>query len=63
MMDLLQNLTDDQTALLGCFAALTASGLLMSLSYYIGQLNQADKLKTHRLPQRQTDETRTNKAA
>ncbi len=62
-MDLLQNLSDDQTALLGCFAALTASGLLMSLSYYVGQWNQSDKLTTHRLPQRQTEEPRKNKAA
>jgi hypothetical protein len=62
-MDLLQNFSDDQTALLGCFAALTASGLLMSLSYYVGQWNQSNRPTTHRLPQPQTNETRKNKAA
>jgi hypothetical protein len=36
----LQNLTDDQTALLGCFVALLASGTLMSLSYYLGQVSR-----------------------
>ncbi|MCA9076444.1 MAG: hypothetical protein KDA93_15555 [Planctomycetaceae bacterium] len=62
-MELFQNLSDDQTALIGCFAALVASGLLMSVSYYVGQWNQSDKVTTHRLPQRQADETRKNKAA
>lgn len=62
-MELFQNLSDDQTALLGCFAALVTSGLLMSVSYYVGQWNQTEKVTTHRLPQRQTDENRTNKAA
>jgi hypothetical protein len=36
-MDLFSNLSDDQTALLGCFAALALSGLVMSLSVYIGR--------------------------
>ena len=55
-MDLLQNLSDDQTALLGCFAALSAAGLLMSLSYYFGRWNKIGQSPkpgdtvTHRLP-------------
>lgn len=36
-MDLFRNLSDDQTALLGCLAALVLSGLVMSLSVYIGR--------------------------
>lgn len=35
-MDLFSNLTDDQLALLGCFAAILVSATVMSLSYYIG---------------------------
>jgi len=62
-MDLLQNLSDDQTALLGCFLALAGSGLLMSLSYYIGQWNQSAKPATHRLPQHRADERQKSKAA
>jgi hypothetical protein len=56
-MHLLQNLSDDQTALLGCFAALSAAGLLMSLSYYFGRWNKLGRSHkpgdaiTHRLPQ------------
>jgi len=63
LMDLLQNLSDDQTALLGCFLALAGSGLLMTLSYYVGQWNKATQLVTRRLPQRQTGESRAKKAA
>jgi hypothetical protein len=36
-MDIFQGLSDDQTALLGCFAALALSGLVMTLSVYIGR--------------------------
>lgn len=35
-MELFSNLTDDQLALLGCFAAIVVSATIMSLSYYIG---------------------------
>ena len=34
MAELLQQLTDDQVALLGCVGALVGSMLLMSLSYH-----------------------------
>jgi len=35
-MAFLQNLTDDQTALLGCAGALLAAFITMSLSYHVG---------------------------
>lgn len=34
---LLNNLTDDQVALLGCLLALVVTGTLMSLSFYVGK--------------------------
>lgn len=37
MMDLFNNMTDDQIALFGCVTALLTCGLMMSLSFYIGQ--------------------------
>ena len=39
-MDFLNGLSDDQTALLGCAAALLVSGTMMSLSYYVGRLQK-----------------------
>ncbi len=62
-MALLQNLSDDQTALLGCFVVLSASGLLMSLSYYVGLWTKSEQPITHRLPQRQIEESQETKAA
>lgn len=35
-MGFLQNLTDDQTAMLGCGAVLLAAFVMMSLSYHVG---------------------------
>ena len=35
-MELLNNLTHDQLALLGCFVAIVVSSTIMSLSYYVG---------------------------
>ena len=37
MLDLWKSLSDDQIALVGCAAALTVAGTVMSLSYYIGR--------------------------
>ena len=34
---MLENLTDDQLALLGCAIVLVATGLLMSISHHIGR--------------------------
>ncbi len=65
-MDFLQTLTDDQTALLGCFVALAAAGLLMSLSYSLGQWNRSAGDVNHRLPQsreRHNEQDRSNRAA
>lgn len=52
-MSVLQYLSDDQLALIGCAAALAAAGLVMSLSYYLGRWNQAARPMSHRLPQRE----------
>ncbi len=65
-MDFLRTLTDDQTALLGCFAALAAAGLVMSLSYYLGHWNRSADDATHQIPQsqdRQSERSRSNRAA
>lgn len=35
-MDFLQNLTDDQTAILGCAGLLFAAFVTMSVSYHVG---------------------------
>jgi hypothetical protein len=37
MIELWKSLSDDQMALVGCAAALTITGTMMSLSYYIGR--------------------------
>ena len=36
-MDFLQNATDDQIALMGCFAALVSSAVLMYISVYLNR--------------------------
>jgi len=51
MSELLKSLTDDQIALLGCAAALTVAGTIMSLSYYIGRGRTA---ATKRMPSEPT---------
>jgi hypothetical protein len=40
-MDILNNLSDDQLALLGCMGALLISGTIMCLSYYVGPARSA----------------------
>lgn len=37
MLDFINSLSDDQFAILGCVTALLICGIVMSLSYYIGQ--------------------------
>ena len=51
-MEFLNSLTDDQTALLGCFAALTVCGIVMALSYHLGPSSrrQATNQPQHRDP-------------
>lgn len=48
-MDILNNLSDDQLALLGCMAALLVSATIMCLSYYVGPARNA-KPVTRKLP-------------
>ncbi|MBX3440295.1 MAG: hypothetical protein KF861_22585 [Planctomycetaceae bacterium] len=59
----MQQLSDDQTALLGCFFALAAAGLVMSLSYYIGRRNDSAQPQTRRLTLPQNEQSRSGKAA
>lgn len=40
--ELLNTLTDDQVALLGCLLALLVTGTLMSLSFYVGKRVRGD---------------------
>ena len=46
-MEILNGLSDDQTALFGCAAALMVCGTIMSLSYYVGRFFH----KTHQSPE------------
>ncbi len=46
-MELFHGLSDDQTALLGCFTALLVTGTMMSLSYYVGRFFQ----RSHQSPE------------
>ena len=39
-MDILNGLSDDQTAMAGCAVVLLVSATLMSLSYYIGRASR-----------------------
>lgn len=52
-MGLLQNLTDDQTAMLGCGAVLLAAFVTMSLSYHVGNAVRGSRSSRHQIaPQR-----------
>jgi hypothetical protein len=42
MLNLLQTASDDQTALLGCVAALLAAGAVMYLSYFVGPARRTE---------------------
>jgi len=42
VLNFLQNSSDDQTAILGCVAALAAAGLVMYLSYFVGPARQIE---------------------
>ncbi len=51
-MELFESLTDDQTAILGCVFLFVASGILLTVSYYVGQI-------TRRAPQPQAETVRS----
>jgi hypothetical protein len=55
-MAFLQNLTDDQTAMLGCGAVLLAAFVMMSLSYHIGNAVRGRRTSPR---QATTDQRRT----
>jgi hypothetical protein len=43
MGTLLQTSSDDQTALIGCAAALLAAGLILAISYYLSPVRRQDR--------------------
>jgi hypothetical protein len=45
MFDLFQNANDDQVALMGCFAILFGSGLLMYFSYFLGPVARQERVR------------------
>jgi hypothetical protein len=53
-MDFISGLSDDQKALLGCFAALVTCASLMSLSSLLGGKRRSDA-NVRVVPQEQTD--------
>ncbi len=62
-MTLFSGMTDDQIALLGCFAALVVCGGLMSLSYYIRPRRTLERETetTLRFPVRETPAAESTK--
>lgn len=42
-MDMLQNLADDQLALLGCAGALAAAFTVMAVSFHVGRLVRGEQ--------------------
>ena len=44
-MDFLQNATDDQIALMGCFVALVASAALMYVSVFLSRSHRKSQLR------------------
>ncbi len=44
-MDFLQNATDDQIALMGCFVALAASAALMYISVFLSRTHRRDLVR------------------
>jgi|GEM_PF-2322245 hypothetical protein len=47
--EIVNTLTDDQIALIGCFVALVVSGTVMSLSYYVGRGRRSESSESTRL--------------
>ena len=47
--EIVNTLSDDQIALIGCFVALVVSGTVMSLSYYVGRGQRSESSETTRL--------------
>ncbi|HLQ46530.1 MAG TPA: hypothetical protein VK137_17435, partial [Planctomycetaceae bacterium] len=45
LMDLMQNATDDQIALMGCFVALAASTALMYVSVFLSRSHRKSQLR------------------
>jgi hypothetical protein len=64
-MAFLQNLTDDQTALLGCAGVLLAAFVTMSVSYHVGVIVRGGRTPQERTASRRRSApaTQTRRAA
>ena len=49
-MEMLNTLSDDQLALLGCAVAIVVSATMMSLSYYLGPASRRPQSSVQKLP-------------
>jgi hypothetical protein len=58
MLNLLQTASDDQTALMGCIAALLAAGAVMYLSYFVGPARRAELAQRQAVRQAQPQPVR-----
>jgi hypothetical protein len=47
--EIVNTLTDDQVALIGCFVSLVVSGTVMTLSYYVGRGRRSESSDSARL--------------
>ena len=64
-MDLTSSFSDDQLAIMGCFAALAVCGLIAMISFHFGpQGKQTQNVDSIRMPERKSaSETDSRKAA
>jgi len=63
-MDLIQNLTDDQFALLGCAVAFLGGLAVLSLSFHLNPANRTEStIQTHRIQREQTETVSDRRAA
>ncbi|MBI1313150.1 hypothetical protein GC176_17810 [bacterium] len=60
-MEIFQNASDDQIALMGCAAALLFSGGLMYVSYFVGQGRRSSESQPA-IPLDQSRETQSDKS-
>ncbi|MCR9198415.1 MAG: hypothetical protein NXI04_07230 [Planctomycetaceae bacterium] len=65
-MDLSSTFTDDQLAVMGCFAALAVCGLIAMITFYVGpqgRRQQTEQPEKVRLPVAQDDVHRDSRKA
>ncbi|MDB4637685.1 MAG: hypothetical protein P8M30_07660 [Planctomycetaceae bacterium] len=62
-MEAISGMTDDQMALVMCFGAFFGSGIIMSLSYYIGAERREDEELRILLEQKQDQSKESHRKA